>query len=260
MTTGRRKFNDFCFINLMTPNGAKARDFFSKLLGWTWGEMPDAPGGTLILVEGKTAGALMDLDEAQMPPGIPPVVGVMIKVKNADETVAKVKELGGDSEPIIDIHTNGRMAMCRDPLGAMFNIWQPIDKDGAEHDSHAHGAPTWYENLTHDSQKVTDFYCKLFGWTAQDQHPVPGMVYTLLSLDNVPVAGAMNLMPHMGNIPAHWGVSFAVNDIHKTWELAKELGAELCIAPQAIPTVGQFALLKSPQGVAFHLIQWAAQA
>ena len=33
MTTGVRRTGDFCWINMLTPNPAKAREFFAKLLG-----------------------------------------------------------------------------------------------------------------------------------------------------------------------------------------------------------------------------------
>jgi Predicted enzyme related to lactoylglutathione lyase len=39
MTTGIRKAGNFCWINILTPQPAAARTFFSKLLGWTYSDM-----------------------------------------------------------------------------------------------------------------------------------------------------------------------------------------------------------------------------
>ena len=38
MTTGTRKTGDFCWINMLTPQPDAARDFYSQVLGWTYGE------------------------------------------------------------------------------------------------------------------------------------------------------------------------------------------------------------------------------
>ncbi|MDC3957050.1 VOC family protein [Polyangium jinanense] len=257
MTTGTRKTHDFCWINLMTPEAERARAFFGALFGWTYGEMPGVPGGQLILVGERTAGALMDLAAANMPQGTPPVIGVMVKVESADAAVAKVTSLGGRAEPAFDVLENGRMAMCTDPNGAVFAVWQPKKEAGMDVDSHAHGAPSWFETITSDVGRATAFYATLFGWTPEEQQPVPGMTYTLFKLDGVPVAGAMQALPHVGDVPPHWGMSFAVTNADETVRRGVELGASLCIPVQELPCVGRFALLKSPQGVPFHIVEWA---
>ncbi|MDI1437012.1 VOC family protein [Polyangium sorediatum] len=259
MTTGTRKTHDFCWINLMTPEAERARAFFGTLFGWTYREMPGVPGAQHILVGDRTAGALMDLSAPNMPPDIPPFIGVMVKVENADAAVAKVTSLGGSAEPVFDMLDNGRMAQCADPNGAVFFVWQAKKQHGIDVDSHAHGAPSWYETLTSDLGRATSFYAALFGWKLEDQCPVPGMTYTLFKLDKVPVGGAMQLMPeHMGDVPPHWGTSFAVTNADETARLAVELGATLCIPVSELAGVGRFALLKSPQGVSFHIVEWAS--
>jgi predicted enzyme related to lactoylglutathione lyase len=255
MSQGPRKVHDFCWINLITPDLDRSMAFFEKLFGWTYKD-DGIPNGRVILVDGLGAGAIIDVK--QMPPGTPPVIGVMIKVQNADETVAKASALGGRGEAAFDVMKNGRMGMCIDPNGGIFAVWQPIEKPGFEVDGRAHGAPTWFETITDDVPRAVKFYGELFGWTAEEQSPVPGMKYTLLKLDGVPIAGAMGKTPHMpANVPAHWGTTFAVKNADETVRLAKELGAEICIPVQELPNVGRFALLKSPQGVSFHLMQYA---
>lgn len=252
MAIGKRKVHDFCWINLMTPEFDHAATFFQRLLGWSYAD--GITGGHVILVEGLSAGALMDL--TCCPPGIPPVIGVMVKVENADATVARVQALGGSAEPAFDVMGNGRMASCTDPNGAIFNVWQPLSKDGAECDPLAPGAPTWFEMHTTDLERAASFYTDLFGWTAVTEEPAPGMTYTVFSLGGVPVAGAMRLRPEMlDKVPPHWGTYFTVRSADETVQRAKELDAEVCFGPHDIPNIGRFALLKSPQGVSFHVIQ-----
>ena len=253
MTTGSRKPNDFCWINLMSPQGEKGRTFFASLFGWAYDDM-GLPGGQLIMVDGHPIGAFMDLDVVQMPP-TPPVIGAMIKATNADEMAAKVKANGGTAA-VHDVGTNGRMGMCTDPNGAIFALWQPLSKDGATGDSHAHGAATWFETLTTDTARAKTFYTQVFGWTSEDQ-AMPNMTYTTFKLDGVPIAGAMAITKDMGPMPAHWGVYFAVKDADAIAERATELGGAVCMPPMDIQGVGRFAMLRSPQGVNFYVITYA---
>jgi len=40
LAKGTRSTGDFCWINMLTPQPAAAREFFSKLFGWTPEAMP----------------------------------------------------------------------------------------------------------------------------------------------------------------------------------------------------------------------------
>lgn len=133
MTTGIRKPGQFSWINMLTPDTAKARDFFGAVLGWTYLELPGM--GHIVLVGGKDVGGLWDLHGPNTPPGTPPLIGVMVKVASADETAAKAAALGGRSKPPFDIMDQGRMAVCTDPNGAEFDIWEARKGPGMAVDS-----------------------------------------------------------------------------------------------------------------------------
>lgn len=254
MSVGYRKTHDFTWINVMTPQVGKARDFFGELLGWSFDEMPGVPGGQLIRVGESTAGALMDLEGGAFPPGTPPAVGVLVKVEDADAMAQKVESLGGRADPTMDVMENGRMAVCTDPLGAVFALWQPKAQQGMDVDSHAHGAPGWFEVLTKDADRAARFYSELFGWKVEEQRPANGMVYRLFKLGDLPVAGAFQ--PPNGEVPPHWAVSFSVRNADEIAKRTAEFGGEVCMPVSEIPGVGRFSLLKSPQGVSFHIIEW----
>lgn len=256
MAKGKRKFNEFNWINVVTPELEHSASFFQSVLGWTYAD--GVPGGRLILVDGQPAGALMD--QAHFPSGSAAEIGVMIKVQSADAAVDRINASGGSAKPAFDVMQNGRMAMCTDPNGAVFAVWQPLSKDGAQCDSHAPGAPTWFELLTSDPERAVAFYTQAFGWKAVTDQPAPGMTYTIFQNDGVGIAGAMRFLPdQLGKIPPHWGTYFTVKDTDETVRRAQELGAELCVPPHDIPKVGRFALMKSPQGVPFHVMQYAPQ-
>lgn len=251
---GVRRTGEFCWINILTPNPAESRDFFSKLFGWTYAEMP-AHMGHVIKVGGRDIGGLFDLNGPNTPPGTPPCIGVMVKVDNADATVEKVNALGGKAMPAFDIMDKGRMAVCFDPNGGNFDVWEPKASPGTDADSSLHGASSWFETMTTDANKAATFYSKLFGWTSEVM-PIPGTSYTVFKLGGVSIGGMIQITPEMGQMPSLWLTYFTVTDAEASAQLAVQLGAKICMPMMSVPTVGKFCTLTSPQGVMFYIIQY----
>lgn len=254
LAKGIRKNGEFCWINILTPQPAQAREFYSKLLGWTFSEMPGNMGH-LIKVNGRDIGGLFDLNGPQTPPGTKPQIGVMIKVTSADATVEKVISLGGKAMPAFDIMDKGRMAVCFDPNGAQFDVWEPKASPGTDADSSLHGASSWFETMTSSADRAAAFYSKLFGWSPELM-PITEMKYTVFKLDGVSIAGMFQIMPEMGEFPSQWLTYFTVKDAAASAKEAVRLGASICMEMTTVQGVGRFCTLVSPQGVMFYIIQY----
>jgi predicted enzyme related to lactoylglutathione lyase len=253
MTTGIRETGDFCWINIVTPDPAEAMEFFARVLGWKYFEMSGIGHG--MQVDGRNIGGIFDINGPNCPPGMSPVIGVMVKVDNADAACEKIVSLGGKAKPAFDIGDQGRMAVCHDPNGCEFDIWEPKKMPGTDADTAHHGSPSWSESVTTDVRKATEFYCDLFGWTAEVKH-MPGMDYTVFKNGGTEIAGMMPVPPHMGSVPPHWGTYFSVNDADLAARVAESLGAKLCVPPTDIPGIGRFCGITSPQGVTFYAIKY----
>lgn len=253
MGTGFRETGDFCWINMLTPNPAEACAFFGRILGWTYFEMPGMGYG--VRVGGRDVGGLFDLEGPNTPPGLSPMIGVMVKVDSADAVCEKVASLGGTTKPAFDVMSQGRMAVCFDPNGAEFDVWEPRKMLGTDVDPSLHGAPSWFETLTTDVDRASAFYSGLFGWAPQ-LAPMPGTAYTILKIGGREIAGMMKITPEMAGCKPHWSTYFTVDNADEAAREAETLGGKLHVAMHDIPGVGRFCGITSPQGVMFNVIQY----
>jgi predicted enzyme related to lactoylglutathione lyase len=258
MATGLRGNGDFCWINVLTPHPEKERGFFTKVLRWSYAELPTL--GHRIQVRGTNVGGIFDTVSPRFPRGTTPGIGVMIKVASADETVARARKLGGLARDAFDIAGIGRMAECFDPNGAQFDIWEPKSMPGFDVDSSLHGAPSWFEILTRNVSRDREFYSTLFGWTATE-YPIPeGSYVTFSNGSDAPIAGMMTQRPELTSYTAHWGVYFTVENVDEVVRLAELMGASAVIRPKDMPGVGRLAYLRSREGVYFHVITYGVAA
>ncbi len=257
MAPGTRQLHDFCWINILSPEPAAAKDFFAKLLGWTYGEIPGM--GYAIKLAGRDVGGLFD---AKGPDGspVPPMIGVMVKVASADAASARAIELGGKGEPAFDVGPQGRMAVLHDPNGANIDVWEGKASQGTDCDPMAIGAPSWFETLTTTPDTARPFYEKLFGWTGEATQMGP-INYTTFSLGkDHPVAGMMAMDDEMKAVMSpHWGVYFTVADPDATAKVVESLGGSVTVPAMDIEGVGRFAGVVSPHGVHFYVIRYAAK-
>jgi len=253
MATRIRGTGEFCWFNMLTPAPTEARQYYSELLGWTYVELPGM--GHIVKVGGRDVGGLWDLAGPNTPPGTPAHIGIMFKVDSADATGERVISLGGKAKPAFDVMDKGRMAVCSDPNGAEFDVWEPRASSGTDVDSTLHGAPSWIETMTTDAKRATAFYSDLFGWTSEVMKTT-GTDYTIFKQGSESVAGMLQITPEMGSVPSHWMTYFTVNEVEKSVKQAVDLGSKICMPTMEAPGVGRFCALTSPQGVSFYLIQY----
>jgi len=245
----------FCWVELGTTDNEAAKNFYTQLFDWEYEDHPMGPDGvySMLKLGGKDVGGLYKLMPDMLAQGVPSHWMSYVATANADETAEKAKNAGATiMNGPFDVSTLGRMAVIKDPTGAVFSIWQAKDNKG----SAAWGvpnAPVWNEIGTNDTQKAGEFYTEVFGWTKQ-QFPGP-MEYTVFNNEDKGIGGMYQITPEMGPIPPHWLVYFAVDDCDAKVQQATQLGANVMKPAEDIPGVGRFAILTDPQGATFALLK-----
>ncbi|MGH8986922.1 MAG: VOC family protein [Acidimicrobiia bacterium] len=261
-----------CWVDTAQPDPDAAVAFYGGLFGWEFADRmpPDAPGHYFVA-------SLDGLDVAAVgsaPDGTPttPAWNMYISVENADATAAKVVDAGGQvlAEPF-DVLDAGRMAVCTDPSGAVFSIWQARGHRGAQ-SVNAPGTWNFSDLNTRDPDGAEAFYGAVFGWEAT---PFEGGGPTMwrmpgygdfLELRDPDVRSRQDdvgappgfedaiawLMPMTSDqfpddVAPHWTVTFAVDDTDAVVARASELGGNVLVPPFDAPFV-RSAVISDPQG------------
>jgi predicted enzyme related to lactoylglutathione lyase len=249
----------FCWLDLGTTDAAGAKKFYETVFGWVTEDLAMGESGTytMIHVGDKELGGMYELRAEQRSQGAPPSWMGYVLVENADATVAKVSGLGGTviMKPF-DVMDKGRMAILRDPTGAVFAVWQDKSHGGSGMAA-GPGTPCWYELVTKDTAAAGKFYRALFGWKLQER-VMGSMNYTMFRVGEASAAGMMPTRPEYGDAPAHWMVYFEVEDLDASVATATSAGANVIVPRMEVEGVGQFSLMADPQGANLSLIQLSA--
>ncbi|HLJ55510.1 MAG TPA: VOC family protein [Chthonomonadaceae bacterium] len=108
-----------CWNELYTRDTAAAGAFYSGLLGYGLKQSEMPMPYTELQLDGKSVGGMMAMGPEME--GVPPHWNIYFTVASCDETYARATALGASPlVPPMDIPGVGKMAMMRDPQGAVF--------------------------------------------------------------------------------------------------------------------------------------------
>lgn len=116
------------WFDLTVPDAGKVKDFYSAVVGWTTSEVPmgDYSDYCMNAGEGDTVAGICHAKGVNA--GIPAAWLIYLTVADLDASLATCKNLGGQAlTPVRDMGGYGRMAVIRDPAGAVCALIQPPD-------------------------------------------------------------------------------------------------------------------------------------
>jgi predicted enzyme related to lactoylglutathione lyase len=268
-----------CWVDTSQPDPEGSLAFYTGLFGWEFEDVsPEGSEGHYFIgrIRGGDVAAVGTMAE-DVPPV--PMWNTYIWVASADEAASKARDAGGKvaMEPL-DVSGSGRMAMLIDPEGAALFVWQAKDHKGAKV-VNEHGSLNFNGLATRDPESAKAFYGAVFGWKTlsmpsgvmwtlpgygdhlEEKHPglreqmaqmgaPEGFIDVVASLD--PIAADDS------ETPAHWSVTFAVDDADATAAKARELGGKVVAGPFDAPW-SRTALIEDPQGATFIASQFVPE-
>ena len=228
--------------------------FYRALFDWEVAEQPIGPSEvySMFQLRGQEVGAAYSMREDERKLGVPPHWNLYVTVGSVDESARRAQELGGTLlAPPFDVMDAGRMAVVKDPTGAIIQLWEAKRSIGAKILSEP-GALCWSELTTRDPAGAKAFYAALFGWTAKESGADSPMPYTEFSNNGQPGMGMMKMPDHMPeHVPSYWMPYFQVLDCDAATAKATGLGASVMVPPTDISNTGRFSILSDPQGAMF---------
>jgi uncharacterized protein len=269
-----------CWIDTSQPDPEAAVDFYRGLFGWEFEDMMPSDSEGRYFVGRLRGGDVAAV--GSIPEGAPreAMWNSYIWVDSADETAQKVRDSGGGiiTEPF-DVMNAGRMAVCADREGAVFCVWQADQHRGARV-VNEDGSLNFNILNTRDLEGAKSFYGPVFGWQTL---ALPGgaEMWTLpgygdyLERDDPDlrkrtaevggpegfvdvVAGIMPIADDQPDTPAHWSVTFAVDDADAIAGRAAELGGNVVVPPFDGPWV-RSTVISDPQGATFTANKFVAE-
>jgi predicted enzyme related to lactoylglutathione lyase len=258
-----------CWIDLELPDPDEAAEFYAGLFGWDFESRAPETAPFRYLV-----GQLRGLDVAAIgsptdDTGTTAAWRTWVAVASADASAALVRNHGGEVlSPPADIPGAGRSALCADPAGAVFGLWEPHGTPGARL---VNEPGTWnFSDLsTKDPVAAIAFYGAVFGWVARPLPLDDGLTATMVcrpgyghwlderdpsrrerhGADGVPdgFGDAVAWMEQDDDAPARWNTTFAVDDADAAAERCERSGGTVVAPPTDVgPT--RVTTLRDPFG------------
>lgn len=242
------------WVELCTPRPEAAEEFYSALLGWSVRhERLGRSTYRMCSVDGRDVAGISAGD---LHGGRPRGWLTYFAVDGIDDAAAKAVALGGElvTAPR-HLPAAGTGATVIDPFGAAFGLYQGEARAGVQM-LNLPGALCWNELNTGEPQRSVSYYQSLFGYGTLSRTDTPtGRPYTVLTLDDAPVAGVLEMDNAWPNyVPSRWITYFSVTALDAAVARTVELGGTPVIGPIDGPH-GPLHLVKDPAGHTVCLIQ-----
>jgi predicted enzyme related to lactoylglutathione lyase len=257
-----------CWVDVEQADVDRALEFYGAVLGWAFHEAapPGAPFRYVIAqVDGLDVAGIGSSDADD------PAWKTYVAVEDVHAALDRVAAAGGIVTAGATVAgEGGTWAELTDPSGARLRLWQAKRRLGAQI---VNVPGTWNFSDLHADDPAREFYSDAFGWVFDDvgfatMIRVPGYGDHLAATTDpdiherqagvsVPPGFADAIgwwAPREGNEPAHWHVTFAVEDRDETAALAVEHGGGVLAFEDTDWT--RTATIRDPQGAVFTVSQF----
>ncbi|MBT0568553.1 VOC family protein [Williamsia sp. CHRR-6] len=246
------------WFDLMSTDTTRVTAFYGQLFGWDCEPPREEFGGyqNFTLHGRRVAGLSPYWPESGAPAN---TWAVYLHTTDAAASVAAAEAAGATAvTPPMTVGEEGTMAVVTDPAGASIGFWQPNTHAGFT-EWGVHGAPYWFECMSHDYAASTAFYPKVVDTrlleigTGGDPEKEGPDHYSQLMFGDVSYGGIMaagDLLP--AGTPSHWSVYVTVDDVAATVAAATALGGSVLMAPEVTP-YGTLASITDPCGAVINL-------
>ncbi|MEM9387520.1 MAG: VOC family protein [Pseudomonadota bacterium] len=260
----QRRFGDFNWVDLSSPDYAASKAFYAGLFGWEAIDQPSPPEGdhgpyAMFELDGEVVAGLGELPEEMVAAGAPVCWNAYVHVDDIDRVVAEVTARGASVVvPPSEVGEHGRLAYFADLEGAVIALWQSGSHCGSTRVDEP-GTLCWAELATRGLEAASRFYSEVFGWTTHRRGAVTPSAYLVAHDGTEDIAGMLKMTDEWEDMPAHWSVYFEVSNAEESAAKVKSLGGEVRYGPFEAKGVGHIVVCQDNVGAHFHLMQLDAE-
>jgi predicted enzyme related to lactoylglutathione lyase len=247
-----------CWIETLQPDPDAARRFYEGVFGWEFtgpGGMPGDPPARYFVA--RMSGRDVAGVGSQVAEAAPSAWTTYVMTDDVAASCERAAAAGGAivAGPI-EAPPAGTLAVLSDPAGAVFGVWQPEVRHGAQV---VNEPSAWAMSALHtpDPDGANRFYSELFGWEPETFSMGPAEI-TLWRLPGyvggepgqpVPRDVVAAMMP---GATAQWSVDFWIDDADAAAGRAPALGGRV-VAPAEDRPGFRTAVLADPGGAVFSV-------
>ena len=245
----------FVWYDLVTTQLAGSREFYGKLLGWSFKDSTRNGRPYVIASAGGRPIAGM-LEIAAGPEAGPQWVSFFV-VSDVAAAVKEAESAGGKIlVPPTDV-ASGKVAVIADSQGAAVGFGQVSLRVPTVGDAKI-GQISWTDYMATDGEAALRFYQRVAGYTADTATALGRGQHIILRRDR-PRAGLFILPAEVKNVRSHWLPHVRVEDPAALATRATALGGKVLLAPSANVRKNTLAIVADPAGAPIALQKWPIQ-
>jgi uncharacterized protein len=254
--TNERLPGKFVWVDLMTPDVARAEAFYGKLFGWTFRKIGDGDSAyTLAFLGEEPMGGMVRVPVKSGERKPARWVG-FISVPDVTEAQRQVVSQGG--KVLVSarrLPKRGDLAVFADREGAIFGVLSSSTGDVEDFLTEI-GDWIWAQFLSREGERAAAFYASIGGSKVLEAPKPDGAKRWLLVSQGYARASIVEISPDRPDTRPGWLGYIRVTDVGATIALAERLGGRVLVAPNPALFDGKVALVADPSGAAFGVLQW----
>ncbi len=243
----------FIWHDLITHDVPAVKRFYAGLFGWTFEALPGTDRYTVIHHNGRMMGGIVFSNRKIDGRPISQWLS-LLSVEDVDRAVSLVQRGGGAllGGPR-DIDDRGRLAVVKDPQGALFGFVRTTGGDPADREA-APGDWLWNELWCDDQAAAAGFYETVVGYELDTHEKVAGKPYTVFKRDGTPRAGV--LVDPFPEVTPLWLPYVRVGDPAAVVAKVAGLGGQVLLKPDPKHRNGTVAIIADPTGAEVAIQKW----
>ncbi len=245
------------WVELVTPDLAGAKAFYSELFGWTFQDIHGKKAEyAAAFLDGRPVGGIF---QRSLPQGEHRQPAWLTFIAVADVDAAKQTALAHGAKVVFDARSfpqRGRQAVLADPQGAVFAVLASSSGDPADVLA-APGEWIWSSLQTQDPDTDAAFYQTLFGYDVFEVPSEDSQEHVILSSDDYARASVNPFPGDSSHRHPHWLNFVRVADATAAAAKVVALGGRVLVEPHIDRHGDNLAVVADPSGAFFGLMEWS---